>query len=120
MDQADFATLRQHIARAIEADLAREEAEAEALKARLLPRLQEAVVHARREQLCGRAWLFGSFAWGRPTESSDVDVLAEACPDPDALTAVLWRALDRAVHVVRAETAPSSLVQRACAEGQAL
>jgi predicted nucleotidyltransferase len=111
---ADFA---KRVREKIEADIAREGAEAEALRQHMLPRVKAAVDGARSQGLLKRAWLFGSFAWGLPTDRSDVDLLVEGCPDPDALAAIIWRAADRAVHVVERERAPSTLIDRAEKDG---
>jgi len=117
MARTDFATFRRRVLENIEADLAREAAQAEALRAAVVPVVAEALGDARREGRCERTWLFGSFAWGQPTERSDVDLLVARCEDPDALAAEVWRKVDRAVHVVTLERAPESLVQRVLAEG---
>jgi predicted nucleotidyltransferase len=108
---------RRRVLEVIQADLDREAAEAEALRAELLPKVGEAVRAARAGGRCGRVWLFGSFAWGRPGGRSDVDLLVEGCADPDALAAEIWRAVDRPVHVLQAPEAPESLVERARREG---
>jgi len=107
---SDFrAAVRAQLGRQLEA----EAAEAEALRARILPVVREAVQHARAAGEVGRVWLFGSFAWGQPDERSDVDLLVEACPDPFGLAAELWSGCGRPVHAVPLEGAPASLVERA-------
>lgn len=104
----------------IEADLAREKEQAEALRASVVLAVAERVALARREGRCARAWLFGSFAWGEPTEGSDVDILVEGCADPDGFAAEVWRHVERAVHVVELERAPASLVERVLESGKVL
>lgn len=108
---------RRRVVAVIEEDLAREEAEAEVLRREVTECTRAAVERARLEGRCGRAWLFGSFAWGMPGQRSDVDLLVEGTPDPDALASFVWRAVDRPVHVVELEHAPVSLVERALNEG---
>lgn len=120
MERTDFGTFRRRVIAGIEADLTREEEEAEALRGSVVPAVAERVAEARREGRCERAWLFGSFAWGEPTERSDVDLLVERCADPDALAAEVWRHVERAVHVVELERAPASLVERVLESGKAL
>jgi predicted nucleotidyltransferase len=108
---------RARVRETVERDLAREAAASEALSAEVLPKLRESVGRAREEGECGRAWLFGSFAWGEPGERSDIDLLVESCPDPDGLAGKVWRACDRPVHVVELRSAPQSLVDRVLADG---
>ncbi len=109
-------TVREKIAQ----DVERERVAAEKARAGVARAAREAIGEARRRGLCGRAWLFGSFAWGQPGERSDVDVLVEAARDPDAVAALLGEACGRDVHVLRRETAPEALVARALSEGEAL
>ncbi|HYO97555.1 MAG TPA: nucleotidyltransferase domain-containing protein [Polyangiaceae bacterium] len=120
MEHTDFATLRRRVVAVIEADLAREDEEAAALRSSVLPKVAAAVAEARREGRCGQVWLFGSFAWGRPTEGSDVDLLVAECDNPDELAASVWRRAERPVHVISVDKAPDTLVQRVLAEGHPL
>lgn len=120
MAVTDWSTFRARVIERIEADLAREHAESEQLRAEVVPRVVAAVAAARADGLCGRAWLFGSFAWGKPTAHSDVDLLVEGCTSPDGLAGRLWLELERPVHVVQLEHAPASLVERGTADGMAL
>ncbi len=105
--------VRAHLAEELEA----ERRSAEALRARVVPVVREALAGARRVGLCGEVWLFGSYAWGMPSDRSDVDLLAASCPDPEALASVVGRATGTDVHVVPAETAPRTLTDRVEAEG---
>ena len=105
--------VRAQIALAIE----REDAEAEALRARVVPVVRKALVEAREAQLGKQAWLFGSYAWGKPSPRSDVDLLVEACPNPERLAAFVGRRTGTDVHVVPLEDAPETLRVRAQAEG---
>jgi predicted nucleotidyltransferase len=120
MQGTDFSTFRRRVIANIEADLAREDEEAESLRAEVVPLVAESVAAAREAGRCGKAWLFGSFAWGRPTERSDVDLLVTDCKSPDGLAAEVWRRVERPVHVVPLESAAASLVQRVLSEGQTL
>lgn len=108
--------VRERIAR----DLERERVEQDALQRRVVDAVVEAMESARRDGLCGRAWLFGSFAWGQPNERSDVDLLVEGVRDPDQLAAILSAKCRRDVHVIARERAPDSLAARAVATGRAL
>jgi predicted nucleotidyltransferase len=67
--------------------------------------LPEAVETLRREFGVVRVWLFGSFARGTPTSSSDVDIAVEGLPGRDHLRAMayLTDALGRTVDLVRLE-----------------
>lgn len=97
--------------------VAREEAEAEARREKVVPIVRQAVERARREGACRSAWLFGSYAWGRPGGRSDVDILAEDCPDPILVASIVGRACSLDVHVIDAKDAPASLRDRVMAEG---
>ena len=94
-----------------------EAAAADDLRTSVLPRLRAAIAEARAERSIGRAWLFGSFAWGLPTDRSDVDLLVESRGDPLGLAGHLGGAVGRDAHVIPLERAPESLVARALAEG---
>jgi hypothetical protein len=103
-----------------EGQIAREGEESEARRAMVIPLVRQGVTTARHQGLCGRAWLFGSYAWGQPGERSDVDILVEGCGDPWAVASLVGRACGRDVHAVDWSDAPESLRLRACAEGQSL
>lgn len=120
MTGPDFSVFRARVIEKIQADLVREQAAADALRAEMGPRIAASVRTARQAGLCGRAWLFGSFSWGNPTANSDVDLLVEGCTSPDGLAGRLWMELERPVHVVQLESAPQSLVERALGEGTPL
>jgi len=117
MDPALRAAFRSRVLAGIEADLAREDREEAARRSEVLPALTAVLERTRADQRCGRAWLFGSFAWGHPGERSDIDVLVERCADPDTLAVEIWRATDRPAHVIELERAPASLVERAQRDG---
>jgi len=120
MDRSLLVAFRRRVVAVIDEDLAREETDAEAQRDLVLPSVSAALARSRRAGECSRAWLFGSFAWGLPVERSDVDILVESCPDPDALAATIWRAVERPVHVVQLERAPPSLVERVLRDGRPL
>jgi predicted nucleotidyltransferase len=111
---------RRRVLAGIKADLARESADADGLRAAVVPRVMEAVQAARASGFCRRVWLFGSFAWGQPGTRSDVDLLVEGCRDPDGLAADIWRYIGRPVHVLDLSGAPQSLIERVEREGQPL
>lgn len=102
--------------RKIAAELERERAEAEQLRQRVIPLLRQAVADARRQGLCTEVWLVGSFAWGRPTALSDVDLLANTA-DTTELAVLVGRRLRCDVHVVDPAAAPPLLCRRAAEEG---
>ena len=97
--------------------IARERKEAEIRRAAIVPLVREAVARAREEGRCGRAWLFGSYAWGEPGDRSDVDILVDGCADDIAVASLVGRACGRDVHVIDWADAPDSLRDRASAEG---
>jgi len=107
--------LRQRVDAKIRADLAAEEQAARALREQVLAAVRSAVEEARSEGPCGRVWLFGSFAWGRPGERSDVDLLVES--DDEALVRRVEQASGREVHAIRMAEAPASLRERVLAHG---
>ena len=120
MEQPTWSDLARAAREKIARDLAHESDCAERLRALVIPAVAQAILVARRDGLCTAAWLFGSFAWGRPGERSDVDLLVEGCRDPDELAAILAAACGREVHVVRRSAADDSLVKRALTDGRPL
>lgn len=108
--------LRERVDAKIRADLAAEEQAAEALRERVLNAVRRAIEEARRDDpSCGRVWLFGSFAWGQPSERSDVDLLVEG-PE-GALARRVEQASGRDVHAVGMAEAPASLRERVLNHG---
>lgn len=108
---------RNAVRRKIEQDIAREEEDAERRRAEVVPLVREAVAAARADGLCGAVWLIGSYAWGAPNERSDVDLLAEDCPDRIELAVRVGDAVGLDVHVLRPEQAEPTLLERARDEG---
>ena len=106
--------VRETAARQIEVEKER----AREARAVVIPLVSNALSCARKEGACGRAWLFGSFAWGEPGDRSDVDLLVESCADPDGLAGRVWKVAGRPVHVVQLERAPETLKARVLAEGR--
>ena len=100
-----------------EQELVRERGQAESRRAAVLPQVRAAVERARADRLCGRAWLFGSYAWGEPGERSDIDLLVDNCADPFMVASLVGRACRRDVHVIEMAEAPSSLKQRGREDG---
>lgn len=119
-DRELLRAFRERVRIRIASALEQEREEAEERRDRVVPSVRKAVSEARRDEMCGRAWLFGSYAWGQPTRRSDVDLLAEDCPDPEVLASVVGRLTATDVHVVRSERAPESLRVRAYREGMPL
>src|SRR5258708_1937253 len=95
------------VRRHFEEEIARENAQGEARRSLAMPALREAIARARADGACGRAWLFGSYAWGQPGERSDVDILAESCADPFLVASIVGRACKLDVHVIDRATAPT-------------
>lgn len=114
---ADF---RRAVRAKIARDLVEERALAEARVAEVLPALRAAVGALRTEGRLREAWLFGSYAWGRPIERSDVDLLVATDESPFAIAAALGQRVGRMVHVVLLATAPATLIERARTDGVAL
>jgi len=78
--------------------------------------------HLYRHYGVRRVWLFGSLAWGDPTETADLDLAVEGL-DPMRYFAALGDLLLEApcrVDLVRLEEAPHALRQRIQKEGQLL
>lgn len=119
LDASDLMrAMRERIRRRIEADLAREEDEGEALRRRLLPVIRAAVDRARAAALfAGRGWLIGSYAWGVPTGGSDVDLVVEHCDDRLALASMVGDATGLDVHVMRLKDAAPVLLPHILSEG---
>lgn len=115
-----YQAFRHAIRAKISRDLEVEAAAAAERRVRVRSALGAALEEARDRGLCRAAWLFGSYAWGDPGERSDVDLLAESCPDPEALASIVGRATGRDVHVVPLEDAPESLRERVWTEGERL
>ena len=90
---------------------------ADRLRHALMPPLREAVASLRARGGIGRAWLFGSYAWGKPSEESDVDVLVEGCADVLTVAGEIGSATRLDVHVLERAQAPAELVARVDAEG---
>jgi predicted nucleotidyltransferase len=111
--QAFRRTVRHHF----EEQIAREHEAAENLRAAVVPLTKQSIARVRGEGLCGRAWLFGSYAWGQPGDRSDVDILVEGCQDPFMLASRIGRACGRDVHVVAWSDAPEALRRRVSDEG---
>lgn len=110
--------MRQRIRRKIEADLAREAAEGNAHRERVLPLVRDAVRQAREAGLLdGRVWLIGSYAWGTPTGRSDVDLVAETCEDRLAVASLVGDATGLDVHVMRLADAAPVLQPHILSEG---
>lgn len=99
----------------IRAQIAAEHAEAEALRARVVPLVREAVGAVRSAGHCREVWLFGSFAWGNPGARSDVDVLVVG--DANEVGYAIGRATSREVHALGWDEAPPELRARATSEG---
>jgi hypothetical protein len=108
-------TVRANIRR----ELADEAAQAESLRLRVVALVEQAVAEVRSQGIDLRAWLFGSFAWGKPGERSDIDILVDG-PALDELAWQIGRKCERMVHAVALGTAPASLRDRVLADGKPL
>jgi predicted nucleotidyltransferase len=108
-------------------DLARtlieRERAARQLRERRSEELRAAVEAWVREAKAGRrlerAWLIGSLAWGEWGERSDVDLVVEGLPDPEAAKAwgELERLLGTQVDLLRIEELPADFAARVREEG---
>lgn len=112
-----YGAFRRAVIAKIERDLAAEALEVTKIRERTLPLVRQSVEEARAQGLCGDVWLFGSFAWGQPSERSDVDLLLAACRDPDSVAVVVGRCVRRDIHALRVEDAPDSLRERVFHDG---
>ena len=92
---------------------------AEARAARLRAAVPAAVAMLRAQHGVGRAWLFGSLAWGGPRLTSDVDLAVEGLPAERYFQALadLEGLLRGGVDLVRMEDADETLRARILAEG---
>ncbi len=108
---------RRTVRRHFEGQIAREHEEAEVRRAAVVPLARQSIKRARTQGLCGRAWLFGSYAWGQPGDRSDIDILVEACGDTFGIASLVGRACGRDVHVVDWSDAPETLRLRVSDEG---
>ena len=106
-------SIRARIARELEA----EQTHAQQLVHTVLPLVRAVLARARQQGLCTDAWVIGSFAWGMPHAESDVDVVVDACADPDGLAAEVARACRRDVHIVPWQDASEELRRRTLADG---
>ncbi len=111
---------RQAVHAKLTRDVETERAESEARRGQVLALLVPAIAEARDLGLCGRTWLFGSFAWGKPTQESDIDLAVEDCPDPFAVASLVGRRCRRDVHAVAVEDLPEGLEKRVLHEGKEL
>lgn len=93
---------------------------AAALRERLMSRLRPVIDDLRSSGLLRGAWIFGSYAWGTPTEASDVDLLIESDRDALYIATEVSRAIGLDVHALARDSAPTTLLARISAEGIAL
>lgn len=105
--------------RAVFARLERRESN-EAWRSAVIAKVREAIAEARGDGLSERLWLFGSFAWGDPSPSSDLDIVVEDGGDPDWLAAIISRHTGKRVDVLRKRELPEGLFERIAREGIAL
>lgn len=101
----------------IEREIAREQQTAERLRSDVLPGLRCGVQRARDEGLCQGAWLIGSYAWGTPTERSDVDLVVEEARDLTRIASLVGEQVRRHVHVIALAAASEELRRRALSSG---
>lgn len=83
----------------------------------MIAEVREAVAEARGSGSSERLWLFGSFAWGDPFPSSDLDIVVEDSGDPDRLAAIISRHTGRRVDVLRKRELPDGLFERIARDG---
>ncbi len=116
-DQTLLRAFGEHVRSNIARDLAQEGERADELRKLMFPKIRKGLAQARAEGLCGRGWVFGSYAWGEPRDSSDVDLMVEDSDEPLLVAAVVGRFTETEVHVVAVERAPSGLKERVQTEG---
>jgi predicted nucleotidyltransferase len=110
-----LAAFRRRIDAKIQADLAEEDRVAQALREQVLTTVRSEISKARDQGLSGRIWLFGSFAWGQPGPTSDIDVLVEG--DDASVARLIAKTTGREVHAIRVDEAPATLMDRVVTEG---
>lgn len=110
-----LAAFRRRIDAKIRSDLDEEDCAAQALRQEVLTTLRSEVEKAREQGLSARIWLFGSFAWGRPGPTSDIDLLVEG--DDAWVAGAIARATRREVHAIHVDEAPPGLAERVVTEG---
>ena len=108
---------RRAVMEKIARDLEREQRLSHNLRTENLPHIKDGIEAARAEGLCERVWLFGSFAWGQPTERSDIDILVKQGRDLTRIACLVGDALQRDVHVVSWDDADETLCRRAREQG---
>lgn len=113
----DWTVFRDAVRAQLQRDLEAERARARERERRVRPLLARAIEQGRSQGQCTEAWLFGSYAWGMPTERSDLDILAAGCRDPVALAVTLGELTGLDAHVVSLEKCEPSLLARVLAEG---
>jgi predicted nucleotidyltransferase len=89
---------------------------------RICSELSELLLQLGPRHGLSRAILFGSAVWGDFDDRSDIDLLVwgATASEEQEIASQLWQRVGRPVHVVRAEQAPSGLLERVLAEGEEL
>jgi predicted nucleotidyltransferase len=114
-EESLLAAFRRRVDETIARRLEEEARASESLRTSVLAELKPEIERARADGVCGRVWLFGSFAWGEPRSDSDLDLLVEG--DDAEIGWRVSRACRREVHVIREADAPLSLRSRVFEEG---
>lgn len=116
IDPELLAAFRKAVRANIQRALLEPRAEVEACRAEVLSQLAEVMASARKRGFCGRAWLFGSFAWGWPGVRSDIDLIIDG-EGADEIASQVWQKCNRPVHSLSLADAPSSLRERVLRKG---
>lgn len=116
IDPALLAAFRQAVRANIQRTLVEPSADIEASRAEVLTELAEVMADARQRGFSGQVWLFGSFAWGWPSERSDIDLIIEG-DGADELASQVWQKCNRPVHSLTLAQAPPSLRERVLRKG---
>lgn len=112
---------RERLRQVIEAELERETRQSDMLITRIVPKVRHAVEAARQAgEVEGRLWLIGSYAFGKPTLASDIDLLVEGSVDRDAFLRRLEEAVGLDVDLIALEDADEALLPHLMREGVSL
>jgi predicted nucleotidyltransferase len=109
--------MRRAVRAEVERQLADEDRRANELRESVMSRLPATLARLRERGLLERAWIFGSYAWGTPTEQSDLDLLIESDRDALEIATLVSAELRIDVHAIDRRRAPQSLVARVDGEG---
>lgn len=110
-----WSIVRNAAKRHFEAQIAEEQRHGEQLRERILGQVKPIAARALESGICRRLWVFGSYAWGTPTDDSDLDVLVDG--DAEQVARLLSEVMRLPLHVLAFAEAPQSLRDRVQDDG---